>query len=111
MTKFSECKGCGREIVFARNMDSTALVPLELAKHLYREIAGEVEGDMMVEKIKDEEIYLSHFLTCKTPQRFSSSKKKVEESNPFLNDPPLEEESRSKTQPDEKFGPEFEEGS
>ena len=87
MIKFSRCKGCGREIVFARNMESTALVPLELGKHLYREIAGEVEGDMMVEKIKDEEIFLSHFLTCKKADRFSSS---------------------NKTEPDENFGPEFE---
>lgn len=81
----SLCKGCGREIVFGKIYTSGKKVPLEICKHAYRELGGDSDDTvdaLIVENIRDEVIYVSHFLVCKNADEFSSSKGELKESNP-----------------------------
>lgn len=84
--KPSACKGCGREIFFAKNFHSGKKVPVEKCKAAYREMGGEFAPNggidkhgnfelIMVEQIKDETIFISHFLTCPAASQFSGKNK------------------------------------
>lgn len=75
----SQCKGCGREILFLRSMNSGGTIPLEICRNAYRiSPTKDLAGDLLVEQIKGEVVYISHFLTCKRANDFSASRRKEE---------------------------------
>lgn len=62
------CKGCGREIFWGKSFQTGKLIPLEKCKHIYRSMDDpDGRNPDMVDHLKDEDLFISHFLTC--PQR------------------------------------------
>jgi hypothetical protein len=73
----SLCKGCGREILYAKSYQTGSTIPLEECKHVYRELEPDLlglEGGLMVEQIKDERLWISHFLVCPKADEFKKDK-------------------------------------
>lgn len=64
------CKACGAELLFAQGPRGIP-VPLDVAsrQHIY-ELADAIEG-LVALKAFDQELYVSHFLTCSSPNRFT----------------------------------------
>lgn len=66
----SKCKGCGREIVFARSPNNKH-IPLDLSVVVYK--VGD-NGDAY--PMPKGQYLISHFITCRNRDDFSSSNKK-----------------------------------
>jgi hypothetical protein len=66
----SKCKGCGREIVWAKTA-SGKNIPLERVAKGY-----ELSGEQAVEIGTMSGVHISHFLTCPKANDFSGSKPK-----------------------------------
>ena len=78
--RMSSCKGCGQEIIFGKNYKNGKMVPLQVCKHVYRELGGDsalVDDSLIVDHIKDEVIYVSHYLFCSRAELFSGLNKPV----------------------------------
>lgn len=85
--QMTKCKGCGREIFFARNKKSGSVVPLETAKHLYVKTKDNTEHRQTVEPIGESDgfvipyvIYQNHFITCSKANNFSGRTKRTAQS-------------------------------
>ena len=67
------CKGCGREIFFAKNFSTRKTVPLEKCNHVYRSL-GDSRGlnPTLAEKLSGEQLFISHFLVCPKADTFSN---------------------------------------
>lgn len=58
----SECRGCGRAIVWVKNPETNKAVPLDPAPPVY---AVAVEGEELVGRtVERETMMVSHFATC-----------------------------------------------
>lgn len=68
----SACRGCGKEIVFAKNPDTGRLIPLD-AKALCYRVVEEVPGQLSAYRAKD--CMVTHFATCPDAKDFSGSGK------------------------------------
>lgn len=60
------CKGCGKPIIFARNTQTGALIPLDANTPVFT--AREWEGEVICAPI---EAMVSHFSTCTKASQFS----------------------------------------
>lgn len=73
----SNCRGCGRPIVWGVTAEGKK-IPLE-AKHAYVDVNSMYpmgQDDFVVTKNSGPEpVWISHFLTCRNANDFSSSKK------------------------------------
>lgn len=69
----STCKGCGAEIVWATNPATGKKVPLDAksTRFIYRHVS---EKEECLQE-DDDELFVSHFLTCKRADRFSGGGK------------------------------------
>lgn len=62
------CKGCGKEIVFRKNIGTDKQIPLERVKSVY----SEFQDGIYVGKLMNGGPYLiSHFETCPQANKFS----------------------------------------
>lgn len=66
----SVCKGCGRPIVFARNTQTNAIVPLDPKPVTF--CAQEHKGQIICSPV---EAMVSHFVTCPKANYFSGGNK------------------------------------
>lgn len=74
----SNCKGCGREIVWGIS-PTGGKIPLETCKHIYMGVHSDLpQAGVPFEVIKctDAVHFISHFLTCKNASEFSGQGKK-----------------------------------
>lgn len=70
----AKCAACGREIRFARNPDSGKSLCLDAHPMTLYEVAPGADGrdDIAIKfDAKNRAFYLSHFVTCPHPERFS----------------------------------------
>lgn len=71
MGKQTNCKGCGKPIIFVNNK-AGKLVPLDVRAPVY-EVKKDFSGSEVCDLV--ENIYVSHFATCPKANDFSSSRK------------------------------------
>jgi hypothetical protein len=71
--KTTPCKGCGKPIFFARDVDTGALLPLDARAGGY---AVTVEGKD-VTCTRNGNVYISHFLVCPKAREFSRAERKA----------------------------------
>ena len=69
--KTSFCKGCNREIIWARNPATEKLVPLDAHPVPYYCI---VDADPPEAIKSDELVYINHYLTCPQADKFNKEK-------------------------------------
>ncbi len=69
-------EGCGKLIVFAKDKDTGATIPLTNQVKVYR-IIGTKDGTTYVQH--DPKALVSHFVNCANPNRFSKSKPAAEQ--------------------------------
>lgn len=69
----SQCKGCGRPIVWGVTVDGKR-IPLDPSAPTYR--VCRADGDGTVEVERTEAVFVSHFATCSQADMFSGSHRK-----------------------------------
>lgn len=71
----AKCKGCGAEIIWAKN-ENGKMIPLDAKAPVYALIIGQNIRDARCEKSHSPRAYVTHFATCSKANEFSGSKKK-----------------------------------
>ena len=72
----SKCKGCGKEIIWAKN-ENGKMVPLDASAPVF--LITEADDETGCVKVGHDDLpacYVSHFATCPKANEFSSSRKK-----------------------------------
>ena len=72
----SECKGCGREIIWGQTPIGS-MIPLDPRAPIYRILKRDASGTAQIKHVEKDvaEIYVTHFATCPKASEFSRSKK------------------------------------
>lgn len=70
------CKACGKELLFVVNQRTGSTVPLDISSrpHVY-ELLDAAEGGDVAEPVEQQEVYVSHYLTCPKANEFSKARK------------------------------------
>jgi hypothetical protein len=68
------CRGCGKEIMFVVNQRTGHEVPLDVNSraHIY-ELLDAVESGDVATPVSQQEVYVSHFLTCAKANGFKNA--------------------------------------
>lgn len=72
------CKECGKELLFALNPATGATLPLDVASrsHIYE--LHDSSEEPVASSAAQQEVYVSHFLTCPKASSFSKAPAKQE---------------------------------
>jgi hypothetical protein len=67
----THCKDCGKVVVIVPSLSSNVSVTLELCKFAYRLVRETAEPKTIefATVINNEDIYISHFLTCRKAKK------------------------------------------
>ena len=72
----AKCKGCGAEILWAKN-ENDKMIPLDAKALVYvLTIREDMETEARCQRAEKGRAYVSHFATCSKANKFSGSKKK-----------------------------------
>jgi len=70
-----KCRGCGKDIIFAKNSDGKGIIPLDPRPAVYQVIE---QPDGSAVAVRDKNYMVTHFATCPKASDFSGGKKSTD---------------------------------
>lgn len=70
MVKTTQCKGCGRKVIFAKDEEGKTQI-LDAVSPVYSTDTTFVDGTITV--VRDRDAFVSHFITCPDRAKFSKA--------------------------------------